>query len=397
VILILTQTGAEPAAEAIAAALLREYPLCPPKVVPADAVWASKVDWDDLLLVVYNSRRLPASAIQYIETFRKAHETGGGVIPVGVNPAFPVPPDPLSEIKAAKYDGSLGLTAGIVKAAGVFLGLALRPGSQKIFVSYRMSDGKLVAQSLHDRLKGAGFNPWLDEADENLVIGDEVQDKIRSSVNTAAMVLLVDTPDAPNSPWVKVEVDMANGQLVPVLPVVAGGERLSRFIQLQGLRRWALVKTNGLDGTPLTDPEWENVRAEIDELLLATFRRRLKILSRAKAAFEVSGYQWHSVDERLRMYRADKSTARLPKVIALSHCLVQDITYVPALKAYWNYLNGYQDLAAVNQKLCIYDRDSVLSPTEMQTLSDNIPKMNVILAHHNELAMLLASNFTTLG
>ncbi len=397
-ILILASAGAEAVARAIAGALSQEYNLpSAPEVVAAAAAWNRSAEWDDLLLVIYNSASLHDSTAQYIQAFCAAHSTGGTVIPVGANPAFRVPPNPLSPIKAAQYDGGPESTAAIVKAVGVFLGLALRPGSQKIFVSYRASDGKPVANSLYQRLKDAGFDAWLDEAEENLVIGDAVQDKIRSSLEAAAMVLLVDTPDAPDSAWVKIEVDLANGQLVPVLPVVAGGEPLSRFIQLQGLRRWVLVKQSGLDDKALSNAEWECVCGQIDELLLSTFRRRLKILSRTRAAFEANGYTWQPVDERLRMYRADKTTAWLTKVITMSHCLVQDITYKPALQAYWTYLKDvYPDRALLNQRLCIYDRDKVLSPAEMETLSENIPQMNAILAHYNELELLLASNFSVL-
>jgi hypothetical protein len=396
-ILIMAEQGTESVAEQIAGALSQEYNLpYAPEVVAVGAVWARSVEWDDLLLVVYRSHTLPESAVRYIQDYRSTHKTGGAILPVGATPAFSTPPDPISGIKAAKHDGSPELTGRIVKSAGVFLGLALRPGSQQIFVSYRASDGTPLAQAIHGHLKSAGFDPWLDEAGENLVIGDLVQDKIRRNIESAAMVLLIDTPDAPDSKWVSIEIDLAIGQLVPVLPVVAGGERISRFVALQGLRRQASVKQNGFNATPLSDAEWQGVQDEVEELLLSSFRRRLRILSRAQATFEANGYSWQAVDERLRMYRADKKTALLAKAIILSHCLVHDITYPPALKAYWEYLKAYPDVAKLNQKLCIYDRDKVLSEPEIQALSNNIPDMNVILAHYNELELLVASNFAAL-
>jgi hypothetical protein len=389
-ILVLTQQGTEAAADAVKAALVQEYPLaCPPEIVTADAVWSRPVEWDDLLLVLYNSETLPAAAVQFIQGFRTAHKTGGSVIPIGVNPQFRKPPDPLGLIKAAQYDSTPEAMARIVESAGVFLGLSLRPGSQKIFVAYRASDGKSLAQSIYDRLKAAGVDAWLDEAGENLQIGTDVQETIRKSLESAAMILLVDTPDAPDSPWVKIEVDLANSQLIPVLPAVAGGERVSRFIQLAGLRRWALVKQNGLDNSPLTDPEWDAVRAEIDQLLLSALRRRLKILARARKAFEDDGYIWQPIDERLRMYRTEKSINALRKVVALSHCLVQDITFIPALRAWWDYLTQYPGLPMVNQKLCIYDREKVLSAAEIDTLAQSLPEINAILAHYNELDLLV--------
>jgi TIR domain len=394
---ILAEGGTEPVAEQIATALSTEYRLArAPEVVSTSAVWSGTSDWDDLLLVVFRSRVLPDSAVQYIEAYRTKNQTRAAIIPVGANPAFRSPPAPISRIKAAQFDGSAGSTLRIVKAAGVFLGLALRPGSQRIFVSFRASDGKELAQAIHGRLASEGFTPWLDEAGENLVIGDDVQDKIRSNIESAAMVLLVDTPDAPDSKWVSVEIDLANSQLVPVLPVIAGGEQISRFVQLQGLRRQVVLKQSALDSAALADAEWESVRGEIDELLLSMFRRRLRILSRAQTTFEVNGYTWQVVDERLRMYRADRTTAHLMKMVIMSHCLVHDITYLPALRAYWSYLQNYADLASLNLKLCIYDRDRVLSDTEIDTLRKSIPGMNAVLAHYNELELLVSSNFTAL-
>lgn len=396
-ILILTEDGTEPAAQALAAALTAEYSLAnAPAIVPSGAVWARSVEWDDLLLVVYKSGTLAPSAAQYIQAYRDAHKTVGGIIPVGTNPAFLVPPNPISGIKAGLWDGSPERTARIVKSAGVFLGLAFRPGSQRIFVAYPASDGEALAKAIHDRLQFEGFNPWLDVAKENIAVGDDVQEEIRRSIDTAAMILLVDTPDAPASKWISIEIDMAISQLVPVLPIVIGDERTSRFIQLQSLRRQVVVGQNGPGAQPLSDAEWDEVLNEVGQLLLSAYRRRLKILSRAQSAFKENGFQWHVLDERLRMYRADKNMGLMGKVVTLSHCLVHDITYLPALKAYWRYLKTYADLAAVNQKLCIYDRDRVLSEAEMETLKNNLPDMNPILAHYNELELLLASNFTAL-
>jgi hypothetical protein len=399
-ILILAQQGTEAAAKDIKAALLQEYSLaCPPEIVATDAVWSRPVEWDDLLLVLYNSNVLPVAAIQYIQAFRTAHNTGGRMIPVGVNPQFRRPPDPLTLIKAAQYDGTPQVMAQIVQSSGVFLGLSLHPGSEKIFVTYRASDGKTLAQSIYDRLKTAGFDAWLDEAGENLKIGEDVQETIRKNLEQAAMILLVDTPDAPDSQWVKIEVDLALCKLIPVLPAVAGGEQAPRFIQLAGLRRWALVKQNGLDNTPLSDVEWDGVpevpgmrgvRTEIDELLLSSVRRRLRIVSRARKAFEDQGYVWEPIDERLRMYRSEKTISALQKIVAFSHCLVQDITFVPALDAWWKYVTKYPGLSTVNQKLCIYDREKVLSPPEIEALAASVPQINAILAHYSELETLIA-------
>jgi hypothetical protein len=388
-ITILAQDGAGPTAQEISDALVQEFSLpVPPEIVGTNAVWSRPVEWDDLLLVVFNSSTLPPSAVQFIAAYRAAHTIGGHVIPVGVDPNLRVPPDPIGGIKAIAFDGTPQVLAQVTITAGVFLGLSLRPGRQKIFVSYRANDGTVLANSIHSRLKEAGFDAWLDEAQDNLPPGTDVQQEIEKKLKEAAMVLLVDTPNAPDSKWVKIEVDLANSQLIPVLPAVAG-DRVPRFIQLQGLRRWSLIKQD----QPLDDVDWTGVRDEVYQLLLSTFRRRLRILTRTKKAFLDHGYQWIALDDCLRMYRCEKQINPIRKLVALSHCLVQDVTYIPAIQAWWNYLSNYQDLPTVNEKLCIYDRDKLLSETEIAALADKLPQINGILVHWNELDVLVASNF----
>lgn len=395
-IFILAEEGTEAAGQAVASALNREYGCtCTLEAMAAGTAWNREVEWDDLLLIIYNSGALPETAVKFIQTYIDLHKTDGGIIPVSTNPAFKKPPQPIAGIKAAEYDGKPAALEQIVRAAGVFLGLALRPRRQRIFVSYRASDGAKLAQALYDRLESEGFHPWLDVALENVAIGDDVQKQIAENVDGAAMILLVDTPDAPQSEWVWTEIQMANAQLIPVLPVVTAGETRSRFAPLQSLGRQALVRHDLAEST-LSDEDWMAVCRELKEVILSAYQRRLRILSRAQTIFEKLGYKWQVVDQHLRMYLADKQKVSLPRVVVFSHCSVHDITYVPALKAYWNFLKKYTDLANLNQKLFIYDRERVLSEPEMAYLMSEIPDMNVILAHHNELELLVATNFTVL-
>jgi hypothetical protein len=394
-ILIVAESGTEAAGEAIAAALTSEFSLpVAPELVSAIAVWDRQPEWDDLLIVIFRSDTLPARTVSYINAYRDAHGSAGPIIPVSADAALKKPPDPISGIRAAHYDNTAEATARIVRAAGVFLGIALRPGTQRIFIAYRATDGAELAEAIHARLKSEGFEPWLDVAKDAIDIGDDVQEHIRRTVDGAAMVLVIDTPDAPESKWIKVEIDMAVAQLVPVLPVIVSGERTSRFIQLQSLRRQALLDRDSDDPAPLIDFEWNSIRSEIEQVLLASYRRRMRILTRVQRTFEANGYRWRVIDDRLRMYRADKK--RVPPMVVLSHCSVHDITYVPALRAWWDYVKSYKDIAAVNQKLCVYDRDRVLSEPEMETLASTMPDMNAILAHYNEVELLVSTNFGVL-
>src|SRR5262249_44396929 len=146
----------------------------PPVILPEGAVWDAMPEWDDVLIVVYKAG-LPVGGKEYIAAYRAAHplsgtgadsrEPGGIVIPVATDPAARKPPDPISGIKALLYDEAARGKAGrLADWVCVFLGLALRPGDQRIFVSYRIADGTEIAKDLYNRLEAAGFRPWLDEA-----------------------------------------------------------------------------------------------------------------------------------------------------------------------------------------------------------------------------------------
>jgi hypothetical protein len=406
-VLILCNTGTEPAGQQIADALRDKFNLpFSPELLTDQSVYSRAAEWDDLLIVLYKAPVFPQAVQDYIQAFRQAHQItspgnpqpspGGFVLPVATDPANPKPPDPISGIKAVINDGTTAALDRITNAAGVFLGLALRSGEQEIFISYRATSGKEIANDLHSRLKAAGFHPWLDEAQDNLPPGTGVQAKIHQHIASAAMILVVDTPDAPDSDWVTEEINTAIGQLIPIVPVVLGS-RVSRFIALASLQRCASLELQRAPGTQgLTDGEWQKVRAEIEEVLLSAYRRRLLILARAEKIFRENQFDWLVVEERLRMYQAERKQLPLPSTIVLSHCSIHDVTYLPALQAYADYVQQFPQIATVNYKLCVYDRERVLSKSEFAQIQKSIRGTPFILAHYNELPVLILSNFTRL-
>ena len=398
-ILILCEnaSGSQTAGQQIAQRLQAAYQLpAPPEQVAADAVWRRNPEWDDLLIVVYGSAQLPRAAQDYIVAFRNAHQEGAFVIPVAVDAAHLQPPPPISLIKAAPWGADAQSLERIVTEVGVRLGLALRSGNRRIFISYRTTDGKAIAHDLHERLQRDGFAPWLDEAKENLHPGDDVQQTVYDHVKDAAMVLVVDTSDAPDSRWLFAEIDMAIAQLILIMPVVIG-DRTSRFYSLASLRRQVTAKPGGVDGTPLSDGEWSNVRAEMDQLLMSAYRRRLALLSRARAEFERRHYDWTVLDPGRRMYQAQRSQdadPELPLPLAvLSHCLIHEITWLPALKAFRAYIAGLGGSPAFNYKLCLYDRERKLSAAERDFIPNELGGAAFYPIHCDQLRISLDTNF----
>lgn len=401
---LVCEPGTELAAQELASAIQQRFDTpSPPELCAAASTWDQPA-WDDVLLVLYRSAALLPWAHDVVVRFRDTHATvdpatgrpspGGFVIPVTVAATSTQPPEPIAALKGTPFDGSAATLESVLRAIAVFLGLALRPGEHHIFVSYRASDGKAIAADLHQRLHAAGFHPWLDEAPDELPAGSNVQQVIRDHVRRAAMVLVVDTPDAPQSRWIHEEIASAIGEQIPVLPLVIGDD-VSRFLSLASLRRRVDVATRGA-GAPLADDEWADVLAHIQELLLAAYVRRTKLRAYAERAFTAAGFTWLAIDEARRMFKARRQRQALPPNVVLSHCSIHDATYVPALKAYADFIARLGNLAEINHKVCIYDRERVLSDPEIDAIAQEFGALPFILAHYNELGVLILSNFERL-
>src|SRR6202035_4690174 len=84
--------------------------------------------------------------------------------------------------------------------------------------------------------------------------GTPVQQEIDEALDKANLVLLIDTPSAPASPWIKHEVDTADALLLPILPLCfrdKGDRKVGpRFPSLAALQRWVPFQTPD----PTTDP-----------------------------------------------------------------------------------------------------------------------------------------------
>ena len=124
----------------------------------------------------------------------------------------------------------------------------------QIFISYRTADGSAIAVQLYDHLSSLGYLPWRDEAREfdgepQILPGSPVQQAIDDALSKANLVMLIDTPSAPHSPWIKHEVDTANSLLLPILPIcfrdANDPKKGPRFRSLLDLQRWVELKNPG--------------------------------------------------------------------------------------------------------------------------------------------------------
>lgn len=117
----------------------------------------------------------------------------------------------------------------VFEAIEAWLGLRVFPKHRKFFISYRRSDGTEVAQEVHRHFEQKGYQLFLDM--QSLEGGEKVQPMIYQSIVGLDLIVLIDSPNAPKSEWVKKEIQMAIRNRIKIL----------------------VLKTHDGAGIPLTD------------------------------------------------------------------------------------------------------------------------------------------------
>ncbi len=90
-----------------------------------------------------------------------------------------------------------------------YLGLEPFRRDCRLFISYRRSDGSAVAQAIYRYFRRLGYDAFLDTEDEAIEPGEEVQSHIAQAIPDRDFLLLIDSPDAADSEWVRKEVMIA--------------------------------------------------------------------------------------------------------------------------------------------------------------------------------------------
>lgn len=404
-IVILYQSGCQEIANEAKSDLLAAF-AGHAKVELAPAIsatsWPVEASWDDLLVVLYKGKDFPAAGNLFIEKYLQRPDKAM-LLPVAVDPSSPKPPDAASAIKALLYDlDAKGISGRLANRVGGMLGLRLQGRDSKIFISYRATDGSAIADQLYAHLRGLGHNPWLDEAKEldgetKIRPGSSVQVEIEEALSNASLVLLLDTPLAPFSLWIKNEVDTANGIQLPILPIIfreAGNSKIgTNFPALLALQRGIPIQSPTAVATPLLDKnQLDMIAHEAEKYLCEIFRRKLRVPFIVRNEFVSKGFDWIEIDKGLSMFGSSKTVGR-KKTDVLNHCSIFDQVYDPAITLFRNFIS--QKGIYPNHSLFIYDGKE-LSDIQLDehTETQNIP---VTILHHQELGAFIGSNFSALG
>ena len=368
------------------------------------AAWSADANWDDLLIVLFDGAHFPDAGNDYIAEFSKLRQKKTLLLPVALDAAHRKPPQAAAAIKALEFDATAsGVDGRLVRRVGAMLGLRAQQRDHLLFISYRASDGMKIAEQLEHYLMSLGYPVWRDEAREldgetRILPGSDVQRQIDEGLERASMVLLLDTPAAPHSIWIKHEVDTANGLLLPILPLCFKAEsdpkKGPRFSSLLQMQRWVELPFPSLPSTPpLTEDELNRIVGEMELFLCDVFRRKCRVPFIVEKEFVSRAYSWRMVDQRLLMSEAlKKHSARLTTKV-FSHCSIFDQVHGPALKRFGEFL---RQSGRPNYSLYIYDGELIPEPQLKEIIEATPAEDGVVILHHQELAALIDSNFTTL-
>jgi len=362
---------------------------------------APAISWDDLLIIMFDASPFPDPGVQFITEYRNQRGDDAMLLPAALDPANPKPPNPANDIKALAYDATAAGERGrLANRTGGMLGLRVQGRLTKIFISYRGLDGTEIAEQLHAHLQGLGYRTFLDQAKEfdgepAILPGKPVQEEIDAALDTANLVLLIDTAKALESPWIKHEIHTANGLLLPILPIcfrdVGDTKQGTRFRELLALQRWVLLQTPPAGASPLNADQLNKIVGDAESYLCEIFRRKCRVPFIVKKEFESRDYGWEVLNQSLLMFGSSKTGGRLTTKV-LSHCSIFDEIYEPAIQRFHAFM---KEAGHVNHSLFIYDGE-LLPDHEVNALAKNSSEPVVIL-HHQELAALIDSHFTILG
>jgi hypothetical protein len=374
------------------------------RLQPAEGsnVWADPPEHDDLLMVMFRSATFPGAGQEFISAYLTERPQYGLILPVAISEDFRVPPPPANDYKALQFDAdSPGPDGRLARRVGGMLGLRLQGRDAKIFLSHRASDGAHIARQLYDYFSRIGYRPYLDQAkdidgDTRILPGSRVQKEIDEALRDASLLLLIDTPEILGSPWIKHEVDTANGIMLPVLPICfrAAGDagKGPRFRSLLSLQRWEELALPANIPDPLSPADLDRIGKAAEQFLCEIFRRRCRIPFLVRNVFESKGFAWDVLDERRLMYRSSRRHGVRLTTRILSHCSIFEHIYGPALDRFRQFL---QESPWANHSLYIYDGPLLPDSALVDVHADEDERF--VILHHQELANLIHSNFTTLG
>jgi len=101
--------------------------------------------------------------------------------------------------------------------------MELLPSKRKIFISYARHESRAIALQLQQRLAARWYQAFLDT--HTIRPGTNFQETLMQELSDSDLVILLDSPDIKNRPWVLEEIAFADRACLGTLQVVWPGHR----------------------------------------------------------------------------------------------------------------------------------------------------------------------------
>jgi hypothetical protein len=228
----------------------------------------------------------------------RAHDTAENVLPSRV-----------AHLNAAHWD-----EANTVAVWSVVRALGLTEEGRRIFLSYRRTDTSILAEQLHTALTQHGFDVFLDRF--GVKIGDNFQRRIDIELSNKAFVLILESQNVNDSPWVHHEITYALANGLAILGVALPGLPATSLVRtLDGSARYRLVESE-MDGDHLTDNALNDVLEQVErEHSRLLRRRRNQILGGLRDFLFMNGCNVEMVDEWAVLASAE---GKVPEVFSVT-------------------------------------------------------------------------------
>ncbi len=338
-------------AQEIVDAIEGDYPELPVTASQLDDSTSQPYDASALVLLFDRDFEGDPARVDWLTKFDSSRTTTP-LLPVALDLSRGGPPDPIAKLKSRFWPTDRD---EILISIAACMGLALRPGTNKVFVSYRAVDGTRSAELVEQALTGHGFVAWRDESKTiydapNLALGTDVQKEIEENLSTASAMVLLDTPRAGESSWVRLEVEAAVGKMIPILPIVLHDEscdtQVCRFRTLQSLHRRAVVEsTYEAEQLVLPAAELDDIVKLVERYLQSVYRNRVLHLRELERFLHSKNWSFDRNQHlpHLHSGRVQQATHALS---LLACCSFEEQVFAPRVRA---FVDGMSQLAKLKQ------------------------------------------------
>ncbi len=232
------------------------------------------------------------------------------------------------------------------------------------------------------------------DGETKILPGTEVQDQIDDALAKSSIMLLLDTPESPHSPWITHEVETANSLLLPILPLCfrppIDNKQGPRFPSLRQRQRWLNLPLLAGITPPLQNEQLAGVANQMEDYLCELIQRKCRVPFLVEKEFIKRNFSWHMLDQKLLIGKSVKGADTRFPIKVLSHCSIFDHVHIPGMKAFSAFINK---VGHPNFSLYIYDGEIIPEPQLKRIIEDNPTIDSIYTLHHQELAALIESNF----